>query len=97
MPRGAPAGYELDSVYGLDTAQLDEEFRAYNAPSGGVVAGPRHRERGVLWAEIETLPVIHRLADISDPVDTLTLYVGPRLLEPQADAIVALCRGGESK
>lgn len=36
-PRGAPDGYELDSVYGVDADALDEEFRALNAPSGGTV------------------------------------------------------------
>lgn len=39
---------------------------------------------------IESLPVTHRLADVTDPVDTLTLYVGPHLLEPQTDDIVRL-------
>jgi hypothetical protein len=38
VPRGTPAGYELDSVYGVNADELDEEFRKYNAPSGGVVA-----------------------------------------------------------
>jgi predicted CoA-binding protein len=42
---------------------------------------------------IEGLPVAHELASIAAPVDTLTLYVGPQLLEPQADAIVALRPG----
>lgn len=42
---------------------------------------------------IEGLKVTPRLDAISDPVDTLTLYVGPRLLEPQVDAIVALRPG----
>jgi predicted CoA-binding protein len=42
---------------------------------------------------IEGLEVAHRLADIADPVDTLTLYVGPAILETQADAIVALAPG----
>lgn len=42
---------------------------------------------------IEDLPVTHRLGDINRPVDTLTLYVGPRLLEPQAEAIVTLAPG----
>ena len=45
------------------------------------------------FAEIEKLPVTHRLADITDPVDTLTLYVGPAHLEPQADEIAALRPG----
>ena len=39
---------------------------------------------------IEDLPVTHQLDDIAKPVDTLTLYVGPKLLEPQVDAIVQL-------
>ena len=39
---------------------------------------------------IEALPVYPNLQAIDDPVDTLTLYVGPKLLEPQADAIVKL-------
>jgi hypothetical protein len=43
--------------------------------------------------EIERLPVTASLDLIDDPVDTLTLYVGPRLLEPQADAIVRLKPG----
>jgi hypothetical protein len=34
--------------------------------------------------------VTNRLDDIDDAVDTLTLYVGPKLLEPQADDIVRL-------
>ena len=38
VPRGAPEGFELDSVYGLNADEQDEEFRAMNAPSGGVVA-----------------------------------------------------------
>lgn len=40
--------------------------------------------------EIESLPVTASLDDISDPVDTLTLYVGPKLLEPQTRDIVRL-------
>ncbi|MGB5637583.1 MAG: CoA-binding protein [Sedimenticolaceae bacterium] len=39
---------------------------------------------------IEELPVTHSLTAISDPVDTLTLYLGPQLLEPQIDDIVRL-------
>jgi predicted CoA-binding protein len=42
---------------------------------------------------IEGLDVAHRLADITRPVDTLTLYVGPAILEGQADAVVALRPG----
>ncbi len=40
--------------------------------------------------EIESLPVIHSLNDISDNVHTLTLYVGPERLEPMIDDIVSL-------
>lgn len=39
---------------------------------------------------IEGLDVAHALGEINDPVDTLTLYVGPQLLEPQAEDIVRL-------
>lgn len=42
---------------------------------------------------IEGLAVTPDLGSIADPVDTLTLYVGPQLLEPQAEAIVALKPG----
>lgn len=42
------------------------------------------------FEEIEALKVSNRLDDIDDAVDTLTLYVGPKLLEPQADDIVRL-------
>lgn len=42
------------------------------------------------FEEVEALPVTHSLGEIADAVDTLTLYVGPQLLEPQAEAIVAL-------
>ena len=38
VPRGAPAGYELDSVYGLNADDEGGDFVAMNAPSGGVVA-----------------------------------------------------------
>jgi hypothetical protein len=37
-PHGKPAGYELDSVYGVNADEQDEDFRTYNAPSGGIVA-----------------------------------------------------------
>ncbi len=45
------------------------------------------------FEHIEALPVTHRLDAIDDAVDTLTLYVGPALLEPQADDIVQLRPG----
>jgi hypothetical protein len=36
-PRGAPEGFELDSVYGVNADEMDDEFRALNAPGGGTV------------------------------------------------------------
>jgi predicted CoA-binding protein len=45
------------------------------------------------FEQIEGLAVAHSLAEIADPVDTLTLYVGPALLEPQSEQIVALRPG----
>jgi hypothetical protein len=38
VPNGAPAGYELDSVYSVNTDEQGADFVALNAPSGGVVA-----------------------------------------------------------
>ncbi len=38
----------------------------------------------------EGLPVTNRLSDVSKPVDTLTLYVGPARLEPMIRDIVGL-------
>lgn len=43
--------------------------------------------------EIEGLPVTHSLAEITDPVDTLTLYIGPAHLELQAEQIASLRPG----
>ena len=43
--------------------------------------------------DIEGLPVAHGIDAITGPVDTLTLYVGPQLLEPQTEAIVRLRPG----
>ena len=45
------------------------------------------------FEHIEDLPVSHGLDAIDDTVDTLTLYIGPALLEPQADDIVQLRPG----
>lgn len=45
------------------------------------------------FESIEGLPVARDLAAVEQPVDTLTLYVGSQLLEPQAEAIVALRPG----
>ncbi len=41
-------------------------------------------------AEIEGVAVTHDLADVEQPVHTLTMYVGPDRSAPIADAIVAL-------
>lgn len=40
--------------------------------------------------EIEGLPVVKSLADIQQPVDTLTLYVGPDRGKPLAEQMLAL-------
>jgi predicted CoA-binding protein len=40
--------------------------------------------------EIEGFPVAKSLGDIVDPVDTLTLYVGPQCSLPMIDAILRL-------
>ena len=45
------------------------------------------------FEQIENLAVSHSLGAIADPVDTLTLYVGPQLLEPQTEDIVRLAPG----
>ncbi len=34
--------------------------------------------------------MVSNLAEITDPVDTLTLYVGPARLEPMLDELMAL-------
>lgn len=43
--------------------------------------------------EIDGLPVARQLAAIDGPVDTLTVYVGPRRGEALVDRIVALAPG----
>lgn len=45
------------------------------------------------FEEIEDLPVVHEINDITQPVDTLTLYVGPARLINMIDDIVALKPG----
>jgi predicted CoA-binding protein len=40
--------------------------------------------------QIEGLPVTKSLGDIAEPVDTLTLYVGPQRLAPLTDDILRL-------
>jgi len=42
---------------------------------------------------IEQLPVVHSLALIREPVDTLTLYIGPTRIRAQVAAIVELRPG----
>lgn len=42
---------------------------------------------------IEGLPVASKLSDITDPVHTLTLYVGPARLEPMLDQLMELNPG----
>ena len=42
------------------------------------------------FEEIEGLPVASRLEQVTQPVDTLTLYVGPERLAPQIAELVAL-------
>ena len=44
-------------------------------------------------ARIERIPVVHSLGAIREPVDTLTLYVGPERLHPQIQSIVDLQPG----
>ncbi|MEN8167790.1 MAG: CoA-binding protein [Pseudomonadota bacterium] len=39
---------------------------------------------------IEGIPVAASLHEVRQPVDTLTLYVGPRRLEPLIDQVIAL-------
>lgn len=43
--------------------------------------------------EIEGLPVMHRLDEVSEPVDTLALYVGPQRSAALAEGIIALRPG----
>ena len=42
------------------------------------------------FTEIEELPVVNQLADISETVHTLTLYVGTERLADMIDSILAL-------
>jgi len=42
------------------------------------------------FEEIEGLPVANRLEQVTQPVDTLTLYVGSERLAPQIAELVAL-------
>ncbi len=40
-------------------------------------------------SEIDGHPVVRTFAEIDQPVDTVTIYVGPRHLEPMIDDIIA--------
>lgn len=40
------------------------------------------------YEHIEGLPVFHDLRDIKEPVDTLTVYVGPEHVRPSIDSII---------
>ena len=42
---------------------------------------------------IDQMPVVHSLAAISEPVDTLTLYIGPERVRDQVQGIVDLKPG----
>jgi predicted CoA-binding protein len=42
---------------------------------------------------IDRIPVVHSLAEIRGPVDTLTLYIGPERVQSQIQAIVDLGPG----
>ncbi len=42
------------------------------------------------FTEIENLPVAENAAEVRQPVDTLTLYVGPKGLAPQIENLVAM-------
>ncbi len=43
--------------------------------------------------QIEHIPVVHSLASIAGPVDTLTLYMGPNRVQDEIQAIVDLRPG----
>ena len=45
------------------------------------------------FEQIEGLQVAHTLGDIVDPVDTLSLYVGPERISPMIDDIIKLKPG----
>lgn len=59
-PRGAPDGYELDSVYGVDADALGEDFVAFNAPSGGVVVQMLYYNDTGQLIRITQSPTIYR-------------------------------------
>jgi predicted CoA-binding protein len=42
------------------------------------------------YREVEGLPVAAALAEVTGPVDTVTLYVSPTHLEPLLDELIAL-------
>lgn len=40
--------------------------------------------------EVLGVPTVRHLLEIAQPIDTVTLYVGPAHLSPQVDALIAL-------
>jgi hypothetical protein len=46
-----------------------------------------------LYEEVEGIPALRSLGEVRGPVDTLTVYVGPRNLEPLIEDIVKLRPG----
>lgn len=44
-------------------------------------------------SRIDHIPVVHSLADVQEPVDTLTLYIGPERVKALIQAIVYLRPG----
>ncbi len=46
-----------------------------------------------VFKEIESLVVVNSLSNITDPVDTLTLYVGPERLQSMIEDVISLKPG----
>jgi hypothetical protein len=59
VPRGAPSGYELDSVYGVNADEVGGDFVAMNAPSGGVVAQMLYYNQAGQLIRITESPTIY--------------------------------------
>ncbi len=59
VPRGAPSGYELDSVYGVNADEVGGDFVALNAPSGGVVAQMLYYNDAGQLIRITELPTVY--------------------------------------
>jgi hypothetical protein len=58
-PRGAPSGYELDSVYGVNADEVGGDFVAMNAPSGGTVAQMLYYNKDGQLIRITESPTIY--------------------------------------